>query len=264
MFNFKKGLFFSLMFLVVMVFLLFSMGSAYAQVAAEKTLLVYSGAGLRKPMNEIGKVFEEKYGVQINYTYAGSAQNLIQLQLVGEGDVYVPGALYYYEQAKEKGLTIYEKDVAYHIPVIAVPKGNPANIKNLNDLCRDGVELVLGDEKAAAIGKVTQKILKVNNIVEEVNKNVVAKTATVNELVLYIAMEQADGSIIWEDNVIGVEDIEIIRIAKEKNIIKTIPVCVLSFTEKKELAVEFVDFVASKAGKDIFEKYGFKPLEPIE
>ena len=259
MFKFKNGMFF-MIFLSAMVFLLLSIVSVYAQDVSEKSLLVYSGAGLRKPMDEIGKVFEEKFGVKIDYTYAGSAQNLSQLQLVGEGDVYIPGDLYYYEQAKEKGLTIYEKDIAYHIPVIAVPKGNPAGIKSLDDLCRNDVEIVLGDEKAAAIGKVSQKILTNNNIAEEVNKNVVAKTATVNELVVYIAMKQADGAIIWEDNVNGVEDIEIVRIPNEKNEIKTIPVCVLSFTDKKELAIQFADFVASETGKGIFEKHGFKPL----
>lgn len=233
----------------------------YASAVNEESLLVYCGAGLSKPMNEIGELFKEEFGVQIQYSFAGSAQNLSQLQLAGEGDVYMPGALYYYEQAAEKGLTVYEKHVAYHIPVIAVPKGNPANIQGLLDLTREDIEIVLGDEKSAAIGKTCQKIFQINNITEEVNRNVIAKAATVNELVVYIVMNQADAAIIWEDNVKGVKDIEIVRIADEKNDIKTIPICVLEFSQKIDLAIDFVDFVASQKGKGIFEKHGFKAVE---
>lgn len=226
-----------------------------------QTLHVFSGAGLRKPMDEIGKVFEEKYGVKVEYTYAGSAQNLSQIELSGKGDVYVPGSMYYYESAKEKGLVDDKKDVAYHIPVIGVPKGNPANIKTLEDLGKDNIKVVLGDEKSNAIGKLAKKILTENGLQEAVAKNTVAKAATVNELVVYLTMKQADASIIWEDNITGVEDVEIIKIANDKNEIKTIPVCVISKSNNKEMANQFVDFVTSQEGKSYYKKHGFKPVE---
>jgi len=229
--------------------------------AEEGSLLVYSGAGLRKPMDEIAEVFEEKYGIKIQYTYAGSAHNLSQLQLVNEGDIYVPGAMYYYESADEKGLVEMMVDVAYHIPVIAVPAGNPANIQSLEDLTNENVDVILGDEKAAAIGRLSQKLIAKNGLAEPINKNVIAKAATVNELVVYMAMNQADATISWEDNVYGVEDVEIIYIPEEQNLIKTIPVCVLSFSEKKEMAKKFADFVASDEGKNIYKKHGFKPVK---
>lgn len=224
-------------------------------------LMVFCGAGLREPMDEIGEVFEEKFGVKIEYTYAGSAQNLSQIELSGQGDVYVPGSLYYYEAANEKGLIEDKKDVAYHIPVIAVPKGNPANIQSLEDLGNPGVKVVLGDEKSAAIGKVCVKMFEENGLTEAVAKNTIAKAATVNELVVYVTMQQADASIIWEDNVMGVEEIEMIQIPEKQNQIKTIPVCVLKHSTKKELAQMFVDFVASEEGKQIYKKHGFKPVE---
>lgn len=235
--------------------------SASENPKSEETLLVFSGAGLRKPMDEIGEVFEEKFGVKVEYTYAGSAQNLSQVELSGEGDVYVPGDLYYYEAAKEKDLVTEMKEVAYHIPVIAVPKGNPAGITCLEDLAKEDVQIVLGDEKSAAIGKVCQKILQQNGLDEAVNNNTIAKAATVNELVVYITMGQADASIIWEDNVMGVEEIEMVRIADEKNEIKIIPVCIVKNSGKEELARKFVDFTASEEGKGIYEKHGFKPVQ---
>ncbi len=222
-----------------------------------QSLLVYCGAGMRKPMDEIGLIFEEKYGTSINYNYAGSNTLLSQMELTQKGDIYMPGATYYFDVAKEKGFTDYEQLIAYHVPVIEVPKGNPANITSLDDLAKPGVKVILGDAKAAAIGKIGNKILEKNGIYEDVEKNTIARSATANELVVYISMNQADASIIWEDLVVNSEKIEIVAIPYEQNIIKIIPIGTLTFSEKNDAAKKFVDFVASAEGKMIYEKHGF-------
>ena len=85
--------------------------------------LVYCGAGMGKSVDEVGSLFFEEYGISINYNYAGSNTFLSQMELVQRGDTYIPGATYYFDIAKEKGITDYEQRVAYHVPVIAVPEG---------------------------------------------------------------------------------------------------------------------------------------------
>lgn len=226
-----------------------------------KTLHIYSGAGLRNPMDEIGKIFKEQYNIEIQYNYAGSAQLLSQIELSGKGDVFIPGSAYYYEEADKKGLVDKRHDVAYHIPTIVVPKDNPAEIKSIEDLAKDGVKVVLGDEKACAIGKVGKKVLEKCNLYDKVSKNKVASTATVNELLVYIFMKQADATIMWEDNLKGVEYVDTIEIPKEKNIIKTIPISTVKNSLNKEMAQKFVDFVVSDEGKKIFRDYGFQTID---
>ncbi|MEA1957016.1 MAG: molybdate ABC transporter substrate-binding protein [Euryarchaeota archaeon] len=223
-----------------------------------KALMVYSGAGMRKPMDEIGTLFEQKYGVPVNYNYAGSNTLLSQIELTKKGDVYMPGATMYIEKAKEKGFVDYEQNVAYHIPVIAVHEGNPANITCLNDLTKPGGRIVLGDPKAAACGKIAKKILEKNGIFNAVDANVIARTATANELVVDVCMGAAEASINWKASLIGTEDkTDIIEIPREQNIIKVIPIGTLTSSENKDYAKQFVDFVTSDEGKAIFEKHGF-------
>lgn len=258
----KKGI----IFLVIIIFIItttIGCNSTEEIVSDQEaqSLIVFSGAGLRKPMDEIAIAFKEKHGIEIQYTYAGSAQNLGQIELSGEGDVYVPGSLYYYESAKEKDLVHSKKDVAYHIPVIAVPEGNPGDIKTLSDFANPGVKVILGDPKSAAIGKVAKKMLEKEGLTDQVEKNLVATAATVNELVVYITMKQGDATLIWEDNVMDVSEVEIIAIPEEKNMIKTIPVCLIKDSKNKELAQKFIDFVVSDEGKAIYEKHGFKPVK---
>ena len=113
-------------------------------------------------MDEIGILFEQENGVKVEYNYAGSNALLSGIEISKQGDVYMPGATMYIEKAKEKGFVDYEQNVAYHVPVIAVPKGNPANIRCLNDLTKPGVKVILGDPEAAACGKIANKILEKN------------------------------------------------------------------------------------------------------
>lgn len=226
-----------------------------------ESIKVYSGAGLRKPMDEIGMVFENEYGIQVNYIYAGSNTLLSQIELNKEGDAYMPGATYYINTADNKGFIGKKKFVAYHTPVIAVPKGNPANIQGLNDLTEPGVDVVWGDPGACAIGRLGEKILKKNEILDEVENNIISRAATVNELVVNITMEQADAGVIWKANLYGVEnETDYVMIEEEKNIIKKVPIGTLTFSEKKDAARKFVEFVGDK-GKGIFAEYGFIKYE---
>lgn len=54
---------------------------AVAGCAAEDSHLVYCGAGLSEPMEEIADLFKEEEGVQIDYTFGGAAQLLTQIAL---------------------------------------------------------------------------------------------------------------------------------------------------------------------------------------
>ncbi|MGF7057725.1 molybdate ABC transporter substrate-binding protein [Brassicibacter mesophilus] len=225
-----------------------------------KTLLVYCGAGLKKPMTEIAGIFEKEYNVKIDYTFAGSAQLLSQAELSKKGDIFIVGSMDSYNVALEKELVFKGKPVAYHIPVIGVPKGNPANIKTLEDMTKPGIKVILGDEKANAIGKAAQRIIKSSKL-EGINTNVVAKTATVNELGVHLSMKDVDASIVTLDLAVNNDDVEYIEIPEDINSIETIPVGTLKNSQDTELSNKFVDFVSSEEGKTIFEKHGFPPVK---
>jgi molybdate transport system substrate-binding protein len=234
-----------------------SVGSAPGETFEQPhSIMVYCGAGMREPMEDIAALYEERYGVQVNYNFAGSANLLSQMELTKMGDVYMPGATYYFDAAREKGFVSEERRVAYHVPLIAVPKGNPAAITCLADLATPGVGVELGDPDACAIGKLSNKMLEKNGIKEAVSANVQARSATVNELIVHISMGVADAAIIWED-LYEDERMDAIGIPKEQNIVKVVPIGALTFSEHPQDALDFVEMVSSKEGKAIFEDHGF-------
>ncbi|NEZ46856.1 molybdate ABC transporter substrate-binding protein [Clostridium niameyense] len=230
------------------------------EAVKQESLVVFSGAGLKKPMEEIKKEFEKENNVKVEYIYAGSTQLISQMELGNKGDVFIVGSIKAYDVASKKDLVNSYKKVAHHTPAIAVQKGNPKGIKSLEDMEKPGVKVVLGDEKANAIGMTAQKIIKKNNL-SDINKNTISKAATVNEIVVQLTSSKADAAIVTSDSVFQNKDIDTIQIPKDKNIDQIIPVCSLKNAKHKELADKFVDLVASDKGKEIFKKYGFKPFE---
>lgn len=236
-------------------------GQNLARKGEGEHLLIYSGAGLRHPVNEVSEVFAEEFGVEIKIVFGGSGHILSQARLAGKGDVFIPGSLYFFDIASEEGLVECKQYIAYHVPVIAVPEGNAARIKGLPDLGRPGVEVILGDEKVTAIGRVTAKIIAEAGLTGALAKNTVGKTVTATELVTRLVMGQADAAIVWEPIVTAVEGIEVIEIAEEQNQVDIIPASVFKKSQNKEAAREFIDFLTSERGREIFRKHGFKPVE---
>ena len=229
-----------------------------------QTLLVYSGAGLKSVMDELGEEFEIETGVDVDIIYGGSGHIFGQLSTTKRGDIFIPGAEYYTRRGIEEGL-LYEnltRNVTYHIPLILVREGNPKNITSLGDLARPGIKVALGSVEQCAIGRLSNKLLEKQGLYEELKaNNLKVTTATVNELLTYVAIGTVDAAIVWEDTVgtlVEQGKVDVIEIEPSKNIIKTIPVSVTRCTKNPELAKEFMDFACGEEGLEIWEENGFK------
>lgn len=223
-------------------------------------LTVYSGAGLKKPMEKLKEKFEKEKNIKLNLIYAGSGQLLAQLEKSGKGDVFIVGSKATYDAAMKKDLANEGVPISHHTPVIITAKDNPKQIKGLADLTKDGVKLGLGDEKSNAIGKTSVKMFEKAGI-SDYEKNVVVKTATVNELYQAITSGSADACIVTKDSAFGKDDLNIVEIEDKYLIDQIITAGTLKTSEHKEQSQEFVDFLTSDDSMKIFEEFGFKPVK---
>jgi len=251
--------------LVTLALLLFAAGCTTVtgdNTAAgdDATLLVYSGAGLKKPMIEIGEVFADKYGIDVEYTFAGSGTLITQMELSRKGDAFVPGGTPDYRIAREKGLVGEPGYAAYHVPVIAVAKGNPKNITSVDDFARPGLKIALGGANTTAIGRAGDRLFEKHGILDAVEANVVLRAPTINEVVVAMNMGTADAALLTLD-LINPETMDRIDLAQEDGLTLIIPIGATAFTEQPDAARKFVEFVTSDEGKAIFAKHGF-PVYP--
>jgi molybdate transport system substrate-binding protein len=225
--------------------------------AGEKELLLYCGAGIRPPVAELTETFEREHGVKIVTDYAGSEVLLSKIKLARQGDLYMPGDRHYVQQAAKEGMIHSSKKVCYFVPTILVQKGNPKEIHRLEDLLKAGLKLGLGDSKACAIGRKTRQIFAKNNIPwNKIEKNLKFQSQTVNELGMQIQANSLDAVIVWDAiaryyNKYGQE----VSIPAKRNVISTVDIGILTFTNNHTLAEKFVEFTTSDRGQAIFKKH---------
>ena len=224
--------------------------------ASDVSLFVYSGAGLKKPMNEIGKAFTEKTGINVEYNFAGAGALVSQMELSRKGDVFVSGGTPDYRIARDKGLVGEPGYVAYHVPIIAFQKGNPKNITSVDDLARPGLKLALGGVESTAIGKAGDILFEKHGIRDAVEKNVVLRAPTINEVVIAMEMGTADAALLTLDSV-NPETMDTIDLVQEDSLTLIVPIGPTTFTTQPDAAQAFVAFVTSDEGKAFFAKHGF-------
>ncbi len=224
------------------------------------TLMLFCGAGIQLPVAELCETFSEAYDCRIEADYAGSEVLLSRIKLKRQGDLYMPGDASYVEMAAKEGLIASSTPVCYFVPTLLVQKGNPKKITSLKDLTREGVRVGLGDINACAIGRQCRKIFKKNRIPwPEIAPNVKFQSLTVNELGVQIQAGSLDAVIVWD--AVAKQYLrhgEIVEIPTRQNVISTVTIGILTFSDRKDLAEQFVAFAASEAGRAIFTKHDYR------
>ena len=227
------------------------------------SITVYAGAGFSELGDDLVEEFNKKYpNIEVNMRYGGSGELFTTMETQKEGDVFFPAAYKYMGEAIDNGYiengTV--KNVTKNIPVIIVQPGNPKNITGLADLARDDVKVGLGDPEGPAIGKSSQDILNKSNI----TVNPTVTTTTVNQLVTYINSGEIDAAIVWDAMTSWSDNqgkFDVIEIPDDQNKISTIPIGVTTFSEDKDSAQAFVDFVTNDPDAHaLFEKWGYELL----
>ncbi|MDZ7697543.1 MAG: molybdate ABC transporter substrate-binding protein [Deltaproteobacteria bacterium] len=225
-------------------------------------LLLFAGAGLRQPTDRLIKIFEKDTGHTVCTSYGGSGQLMSAILASGQGDLFMPGAFFYIQTLEEKGLIDSSRNLMAHTPVIGVNRRKRHQIRTFDDLALPGVRLALGDPHAMAFGRVAQKILSHSPLKTAILKNVVVYGATVKQLALYVAQGDVDAAIIGRADAFQFrERIQMVQIPEAYNQPETIAIAVLNATRHLEAACRFRDFMASPRGTEVFETFGYLPLD---
>lgn len=214
-------------------------------------------------MDPIGEVYRQKTGVRVDFAYGGAGTLLAQLAFSKIGDLYMPGELFYLQQAEQQGLILDKRTVCYFVPVLAVQKGNPKGLQSLQDLARPGLEVGLGDPEALAIGPTTQRILDRAGIREAVEKNVVFRAGCIPELANALKLKTIDAAILWDATAFqNREDVDVIEILKEWNELAVVLVGILRCAHDVEAARKFMEFLTSPEAQAIFQAHGYTTEKP--
>jgi len=240
---------------------LFTMIFGWSAMGFSADLLLFAGAGLRQPTDQLIQTFQKETRHTVSVTYAGSGQLMSSILASGQGDLFMPGAFFYIKKLEEMGRIDSSKNLVAHTAVVGVNIHKANLIRSFDDLARPGLRLALGDPKAMAFGRMARKILSRSPLKEAILKNVVVYGATVKQLAMYVSQGDVDASIIGRADAFQFRDrIRMVPIPPAYFQPEIVAIAVLKDSKHPKTASRFRDFMASKKGIAVFEDFGFLPL----
>lgn len=223
-----------------------------------QTLMIFSGAGLADPVQEIADTFKEQTGCETEIVFAGTGQLISQIQQTESGDLLIAGAVDELEAMKDEEIT-ETVEMVKHIPVVAVQKDNPLGVESVKDLGKDGLTVLFPDPETTPIGKIAIKAFEDNGIIDTID--VVGNTTTAPLAMTALAEGNADAAVIWKENGATNENITILDLPEMEKYIKVVPAVSLSYSENEEARVAFVEYMTGDEGMAIWAKYGYEAVE---
>jgi len=233
----------------------------------QKTITAFCGAASKPAMEEAAKAFEGKTGIKVYLNFSGSGTMLSQMKVSKSGDLYIPGSPDYMVMAERDGVVDPEsvRIISYLIPAILVQHGNPKNIQSLSDLAKPGIEVGIGDPESVCVGLYAYEIVEYNDLVDKVREagTIVTHAESCSKTASLVALKSVDAILgwrvfsVWHPDTIDVVYLKPEQIPK----LSYIPGAISTFTEDRESAQKFLDFLVSPQGQEIFSKWGYIATE---
>lgn len=173
--------------------------------AAKPELVLYSGGVNRPAIEKLVQDFATREGISITTVFNGCGILCAAMKTMGDSsnpkfpDVYYACDICFVPPVAEnfpEAVLLTEAEI-----VIAVPKGNPKNIKTLADLARPGLRVGLCNAEQSTLGFMTQGILKSMNLLESVSKNASSQVPTGDFLVNQLRTGSLDAAVVYQINI---------------------------------------------------------------
>lgn len=246
---------------------------------APKPLLCYTGPSMKTSMEELAKTFEARTGIKVAVETNDPKTLIDRIKLAPTADLFISHDPFLAVLQAQKVPVKKWWTVATIVPVIVVPKGNPRNIREFEDLARPGIRLGLTDPKTAISGHIVAAMAKRARLGDRLDANVVKRTSVGRELVTLLKDGQLDAGIIWNavahmnrdalDAIpirpdlhpqAGIDaDAETPALGRMRLDRVRVTIALLGSSPNPDAALKFAEFVNSAEGLATFRKNGFSP-----
>ena len=241
-------------------------------------LVVFAAASMTETLTQLGEAFMKAHpDVHITFNFESSGTLKKQIQQGADCDLFLSAAPKQMNQLDiskdaeqnpdrldfvdpETRLDLLENKVA-----LAVPEGNPKNIKSFDELANalknGGILLAMGGEDVP-VGQYTQKILAYYQLDEAklAEQGLLTYGANVKAVTTQVAEKLSDCGIIYQTDAYSAKLTVVDTATKEMCGQVIYPAAVLKTAKNAEAAKEFLAFLQTAEAAAVFEGVGFTPL----
>jgi molybdate transport system substrate-binding protein len=231
------------------------------------TLTVLCAQELRAPVEEIAQEIRASLGLDCRLECGGAPELLSRIKRMRQGDLLVVDHSDYLDEAEKEGLVKAGsgKTLAYLEPVLLVARGNPKQIKGLEDFRRVGdrkkpLTVALADPEKCALGLITQRLFAKNKIDwAAIEPRCRLKVSAEYLLILSASQHAFDLCVVRHAEAERIAAAcETIAIPPKQNVISVVMTAALTCSGHPQEAQQVVDYLAGDPGKVVFKRFKYK------
>ncbi len=228
--------------------------------AASGAITVFAASSLTDAFTEIGDAFSAEHpDATVEFNYGASSDLVSSItggDALGVADVYASADEANMQALVDAGDNADDPQVfARNQAEIAVPAGNPADVRGLDDFADDDLFIGLCAEDVPC-GAYAREILDNAGVEPSID----TEEAKVTDVVAKVASGDLDAGIVYVTDVLANDDeVDGIEIPADVNVDAVYPIATVAESENADSADAFVAFVLSDAGRQILADHGFLP-----
>ncbi|UFS61125.1 molybdate ABC transporter substrate-binding protein [Subtercola endophyticus] len=231
--------------------------SASSTPAPTGTIVVFAAASLKATFTSLATSFEAANpGTTITTNFAGSSDLVTQITGGAPADVFASA-----DTANMTKLTGAAPSLITGTPVnfatnvleIAVPPGNPANVKTFQDLGNSSIKTVIC-APAVPCGAATAKIEKSTGVTIPA----VSEESSVTDVLGKVSSGEADAGLVYVTDVTGAgTSVQGVTFPESSSAVNTYPIGEVSSSKNPALAEAFIAYVTGTDGQAVLKAAGF-------
>jgi accessory colonization factor AcfC len=224
----------------------------------EHRLQVYSAGAVAPPLRDAIAIFEKKSRVSCSLKVGKPNDLLAEIARSKQGNVISCGAEYILDEAEDQGLTIKgsRKSLGFRRSVLIVPVGNPANIRSLEDLCRENVRIGIAVD--GCLKGIWDDIASKAGLTDQIRRNITHHADACGSLMSLIHSDKVDAIFGWNAfQGVWPDTCEIIELPPNLQIFRSTVAGIISYSKDVKLSERFIDFLTSGPIRKVYAEYGW-------
>lgn len=226
------------------------------------TVLISTAASAKDAIEALKEDFSKELTADVNVNVNPGASNSLATQIIAgaPADLFLAASQEWADKIEEAGLSAEQVRLLSNRLVLVVPKANPANINEPNDLAATEVKkLALAGENVPAGQYADQALEKLGLLDGLINEGKIARGQDVRTALAYVERGEAEAGIVYATDVLAATNV--IKVHDFDPALHGEIVYILVLLKRGEnnpAARQFYDFLQSAKADAVYQKFGFE------
>ena len=225
-------------------------------------VIVFVAASTRDAVQEIATAFTEEKKTPVKINADDSSKLATQITHDAPAHLFLSANEKWADFVKEKGFVQEATLLLGNTLVIAVPRGNPANIIRVGDLTGPGLHRLAVAGPTVPAGIYARQALKKHGLWDQLEKTgKIVSGENVRTTLAYIERGEADAGIVYATDARITGKVQTVyTFARADHDPIRYPLVLLREGQLSQAARSFFEFMQTPRAKDIFTRHGFAIL----